>query len=651
MKKLFCLTLLLALVLPIAVSQGQEQPPVPEKFKEKVQLLSGTPMLMAAKSLGMTEIMGKDITIVSSPPGNANAKKLKDVGIGIDPVAYENEPTVVANPKDKKKLVAGSHFFDFNTYINFCVAYYSSDGGATWSAPIIMPGLNPNSTYSDPVLAYAPDGSRVYFAYMDIKEIDSWPMTYTVDYDIVISYSDDHGATWTGPIVALDGLPSIYDFNLGYWIQLGFVYDKCWIGTHVPVGGKQGNSNWVYVTATQFDYAGANPDYIAFTRSADKGETWNTPPVLLDATVPGVMVAQGSRPTGGVGGDVLVAWYHSGSDGWLTGSFEIRTAYSSDNGATFNSPVTAVVDNYELPFWLGPYASYHRWWGGMFPDVEIDAGGNAHIIYTHDPEENVGGYSLTPEDGDIRYISSGSPPYGAGSWSAPVTLNDDGSISAQGYAALETQYGGKSAILHAIWEDHRVSAGDGNNLYFDMYYSKKFPGQGTGWFSNFRINEASSINDYIFIGDYNDLAANQTTLFGIWTDRRHQESIYAYDDNVFGSRIIAGGGLAKKPGVMGDEAEVAFPEDYALSQNYPNPFNPETFISFQLPETGHAVLRIFNVSGQEIRTLANGKYEAGYHSVRWDGRDWSGNSVSSGVYIYQLQAGSFIEVKKMSLLR
>lgn len=102
---------------------------------------------------------------------------------------------------------------------------------------------------------------------------------------------------------------------------------------------------------------------------------------------------------------------------------------------------------------------------------------------------------------------------------------------------------------------------------------------------------------------------------------------------------------------MGDEAEVAFPEDYALSQNYPNPFNPETFISFQLPEAGHAVLRIFNVSGQEIRTLANGKYEAGYHSVRWDGRDLSGNSVSSGVYIYQLQAGTFIEVKKMSLLR
>lgn len=523
LKVVLLLTLCVALVIMFtqSASQAQESPQVPESFKERVKLFSGMPMLLTAETLGITEIAGKDLTLGGSPPGKAKAKKLKDVGIGIDPVVHENEPTVVANPKNKKKLVAGSHAFPMPGGIR-CVAYTSSDRGATWSAPIVMPSLaGLNSSHSDPVLAYAPDGSRVYYAYMDIK--------FGNDYDIVVSYSDDDGQTWNGPIIALDGIPGL------------FVYDKCWIGTHID----ESQDNWVYVTATQFDFFGINPDHIAFARSGDKGMTWSSSATLIDAAL-SPLVVQGSRPAGGMGGDVIVAYYHSSSDGWLNGAFEIRIAYSSDNGATFNAPVTAVLDEFELPFWLGPYASYHRWWGGMFPDIEFDHSGRAHIVYTHDPDENLPypwAYSLTPEDGDIRYITSIGPPYGAGSWSAPVTINDDGTGSAQGYAALEPQHNGKSSMLHAIWEDHRFTPAD--NLYYDIFYSRKVPGQGVGWSSNFRVSEVSSINDYIFIGDYNDCAANHTAVFCVWTDRRHQTTIYAYEDNIFGSRIIPGGGLGK----------------------------------------------------------------------------------------------------------
>ncbi len=93
------------------------------------------------------------------------------------------------------------------------------------------------------------------------------------------------------------------------------------------------------------------------------------------------------------------------------------------------------------------------------------------------------------------------------------------------------------------------------------------------------------------------------------------------------------------------------PATYALAQNYPNPFNPETEIRFQLPQASHVVMKIFNILGEEIRTLVDEQREAGYHGVRWDGRDKNGNPVASGVYLYQLQAGSFSEMKKMSLLR
>ncbi len=93
------------------------------------------------------------------------------------------------------------------------------------------------------------------------------------------------------------------------------------------------------------------------------------------------------------------------------------------------------------------------------------------------------------------------------------------------------------------------------------------------------------------------------------------------------------------------------PATYALAQNYPNPFNPETEIRFQLPQASHVAVKIFNMLGEEIRTLADEQREAGYHRVHWNGKDVNGKPVASGVYLYLLRAGSFSQVKKMSLLR
>lgn len=97
--------------------------------------------------------------------------------------------------------------------------------------------------------------------------------------------------------------------------------------------------------------------------------------------------------------------------------------------------------------------------------------------------------------------------------------------------------------------------------------------------------------------------------------------------------------------------EMLIPTEYSLAQNYPNPFNPQTEIAFALPRAGHVTLRIFNALGQEICTLVDRPYEAGYHSVVWNGKDNRDNPVASGVYFYQLQAGDFVQVHKMSLLQ
>lgn len=103
-----------------------------------------------------------------------------------------------------------------------------------------------------------------------------------------------------------------------------------------------------------------------------------------------------------------------------------------------------------------------------------------------------------------------------------------------------------------------------------------------------------------------------------------------------------------KANVSFENPELAnLPDQFKLSQNYPNPFNPETRISFQLPESGHVKLQIFNVLGKEIRTLVNEKREAGYHHLIWDGANGVGEQVPSGVYFMMIKAGEWLSSCKM----
>jgi hypothetical protein len=93
------------------------------------------------------------------------------------------------------------------------------------------------------------------------------------------------------------------------------------------------------------------------------------------------------------------------------------------------------------------------------------------------------------------------------------------------------------------------------------------------------------------------------------------------------------------------------PTTFLLHQNFPNPFNPSTQIRFSLPSEANVKLTIYNLLGQHVATILEGKLNAGVHSVPWNGRSQSGIPMASGVYFYRLKAGSFVETKKMLLLR
>jgi PKD repeat protein len=102
-------------------------------------------------------------------------------------------------------------------------------------------------------------------------------------------------------------------------------------------------------------------------------------------------------------------------------------------------------------------------------------------------------------------------------------------------------------------------------------------------------------------------------------------------------------GIETKPGGL--------PLAFGLDQNYPNPFNPVTAIPFQMPKPGDVTLRVYDLYGRLVRVLAEGPAAAGFHEVRWDGKDSNGSSAASGVYVVQIRCGSFVEQRKMILMR
>ncbi len=103
--------------------------------------------------------------------------------------------------------------------------------------------------------------------------------------------------------------------------------------------------------------------------------------------------------------------------------------------------------------------------------------------------------------------------------------------------------------------------------------------------------------------------------------------------------------------VLSVDDENSFPKLFTLHQNYPNPFNPITTLSYDLPKDSDVRLAIFDMLGNEVATLVSTSQQAGFKSVQWDATDSMGRPVSAGVYLYQIQAGEFVQTKKMVLLK
>ena len=140
-------------------------------------------------------------------------------------------------------------------------------------------------------------------------------------------------------------------------------------------------------------------------------------------------------------------------------------------------------------------------------------------------------------------------------------------------------------------------------------------------------------HDDLFIGD-------------LWTDQWYP---YSFDGEIDEVRIS---NCARYQIItdVEDHRDI-LPRKSILEQNYPNPFNPGTTIAFDLPLASHITLQIYDVLGREVKTLVDERKPAGRYTVQWDGTNHAGKPVTSGVYLYHLQAGQFEQTRKMLLVR
>jgi hypothetical protein len=129
-----------------------------------------------------------------------------------------------------------------------------------------------------------------------------------------------------------------------------------------------------------------------------------------------------------------------------------------------------------------------------------------------------------------------------------------------------------------------------------------------------------------------------------WPTTAYRASIYEEDNLQLLNNCIQ---YLKEPTSLREETSFKdYPKDYYLLQNYPNPFNPSTIIRFELPTDADVVLIVYDVIGNEIARLVNDRRKAGIYEVKFEA-----SNLSNGIYLYKLQAGEFVQVHKMILLK
>lgn len=202
-----------------------------------------------------------------------------------------------------------------------------------------------------------------------------------------------------------------------------------------------------------------------------------------------------------------------------------------------------------------------------------------------------------------------------------------------------------------------TSSGDefGSRVWMSLY-GDEISVDGLPLADNSSIEVYSPSGQLIGRGTYADRLLKFMPVYGYDGDegsarlaRSNDQLTLKVNGQEIAERIIwTGEGTSYRLGAL---TTAGLPSNYSLAQNYPNPFNPATTIAFAVPNHQHVRIVVFNLLGQEIRTLADDEYDAGQYKVVWDGRDRGGDLVPTGLYFYRMESGDVNLTRKMMLLK
>jgi hypothetical protein len=394
-------------------------------------------------------------------------------------------------------------------------------------------------------------------------------------------------------------------------------------------------------------------------------------------------------------GYVIVGWTTSYVNGYNNDVWLIKTDTNGDTlwtktfGGTNNENGWYVQQTTDGGYIITGYTGSYGWYGDVWL-IKTDSNGDSLWTQTFDRNSNPDqqyyssdrGYSVQ-QTGDGGYIISGEA-YSFGNDSVFVwliktdsngdslwtksygggTVYDDGMSVQQtdddGYIIVTTSFG-----YADVWLIKTDSNGD--SLWTKIY-------GGSGEEQGYSVQQTTD-GGYIITG--------LTTSFGngggdVWLIKTDFDGIEEWNQTFGGNgwdkgssvQQTADGGyiitgytnsygngvdvwLIKTDSESVVEIASTFnlPATYNIHQNYPNPFNPITTLRYDLPENGLVNVIIYDMLGREVKTLINQTQDAGYRSVIWDATNDYGKPVSAGIYLYQIQAGEYIQTKKMVLLK
>ncbi|MFA7287511.1 MAG: GLUG motif-containing protein [Melioribacteraceae bacterium] len=287
-----------------------------------------------------------------------------------------------------------------------------------------------------------------------------------------------------------------------------------------------------------------------------------------------------------------------------------------------------------------------------------------NMIGGYDKDLAVNGLSTTPNNIVISnyygyskqsgYISTDTLKKGQGYW---IKLNQDGVIN------LTNPNGSSSSLLSKLNEDKKIDYNEG--VRFNVADAQ---GRGS---ELILTNSTRTLNNYdlppLPPQGICDLRWAGDRSVKMWGDGKSEMLISSAEypviirvtggdviikDNLGGrllNQIVKSGGILRISDSAIERLEIEnliLPTEFALMQNYPNPFNPSTTIKYELPTNSLVTIKVYDIIGKEIATLINANKTAGAHEVKFDG-----SSLSSGIYIYKIQAGNYLQTKKMILMK